>query len=59
MNVIDHLLLIIEHPYVEKVYQDLKKYYETQNMLSEAKAIQHLIERKFKDNGINNLHSSS
>ena len=41
------ILFILENPWSQKAYNDLKIQYETLGMTSEATALQHLIEKKF------------
>lgn len=50
MDVISHILLIIENPLAEKAYKDLKKYYESIGMLDEAAAFGDLIAKRFNEN---------
>lgn len=44
------ILCIIENPLAEKGYRDLKKYYESNNMLNEAEALGELIAKRFHEN---------
>jgi hypothetical protein len=48
------LLLIIENPDAKNAYLKLKKYYEDNNQLSEAEALNYLIQKKFHDNNTDN-----
>lgn len=54
MEIINILLNIIENPFLEKNYIELKKYYEQNNMINEAKAIDTLINEKFNNNNLSN-----
>jgi hypothetical protein len=49
------LSYILENPFVEKGYEDLKKYYISNNLNQEAEVIDQLIKIKFKNaNDTNN-----
>ena len=49
------LVGILEDPDIEINYNQLKKYYESNNMKYEAECIEYLIKEKFKnDNNTNN-----
>lgn len=52
-KITEHLLKILEHD-AEKVYINLKKYYEECNKMEEAEIIGHIISRKFHENNNNN-----
>jgi len=52
---LDCLLSILENPYAEKGYVDLKICYEKAGMNNEAAALEHLIQKKF--DAADNLHS--
>ena len=54
-KVIECLLCILETPFSEKVYAELKKVYESLNKKDEAEAIDYLIQRRFHVN--NDVHS--
>jgi hypothetical protein len=44
---LDALLSVLENPWSEKGYNDLKIQYEILGMMREATALQHLIDKKF------------
>lgn len=52
---IDCLLHLIEKPFTEKLYRDLKKSYLETFMKEEAEALEYLIQQRFKENGTNSL----
>lgn len=47
MEITDLFLLIIENPRNQKVYKDLKKYYEAKNMANVSAAFDNLLKAKF------------
>lgn len=47
MNAFTVISFLIENPNSIKAYKNFKKYFEVNNMLHEAQAIQHLMEKKF------------
>ena len=47
------LALIVESPDAEKGYEDLKKYYYSNNMKSEFEAVDFLLKEKFHGHGSN------
>lgn len=52
---ISALSFILENPFVEKGYEDLLKYYKSNNMQYESEVINQLLIKKFKnDNSDNN-----
>lgn len=50
---ISALVAILENPFAEKGYEDLKKYYESNNLKNESAAVDYLIKNKFNDNHSN------
>ena len=50
------LVSILENPLVEAGYRDLKKYYESNNLIEEAECVQFLLDKKFKN--VNNTNIS-
>lgn len=50
------LSYIVENPFVEKGYEDLKKYYISNNLNYEAEVIDQLIKIKFKN--VNNTDNN-
>jgi len=53
-RIIEHLLKVLEHESAEKVYTNLKKYYEECGKQEEAEIISHIISKRFHEN--NNNH---
>lgn len=49
MDIYKILHNLIERPLAPKNYRELKKYYQSKNMINEEKAIQHLIEIRFNE----------
>ena len=47
---ISALVSILENPLAEKGYEDLKKYYESNDLKNESAALDYLIKNKFNDN---------
>ena len=47
-KIIDCLLQLLENPFAEKGYRDLKKCYQNTGMDNEAAAVEHLIQRRYK-----------
>ena len=47
MEITELFLLVIENPRNQKVYKDLKKYYESKGMENIAEAFGDLLKRKF------------
>ena len=43
------LISILENPFVENGYEELKKYYKSNNMEYEVNCIQFLLNEKFKN----------
>lgn len=50
---IEALVLILENPNSESGYRDLKKYYESNNLIYEANCLQFLLDQKFGKNANN------
>lgn len=50
MEIYQILLGILDKPNVPKFYRELRNYYQSQKMLQEAAAIDHLIEKRFEKN---------
>jgi hypothetical protein len=48
------LVSILDNPLIEAGYRDLKKYYESNNLIQEAECIQFLLDEKFKN--VNNTN---
>lgn len=46
---ISALVSILENPFIENGYQELKKYYDANNMKHEADCIKYLINNKFNN----------
>lgn len=49
MEAIKALLSIIENPYLEKGYSELKKHYEKEGFVENASNIKHLIDIRFEN----------
>ena len=47
MDITELFLLVIENPRNQKVYKDLKKYYESKDMVNESSAFDNLLKEKF------------
>lgn len=60
MNIYQILIAILDKPNATKFYRELKNYYENNELINEANAIDYLIENKFKKNDIiiDNSHNN-
>ena len=54
-NAIKALVLIIESPWAQKGYEDLEKYFKSNNMKNEAEAINFLLKEKFNAHNSNTI----
>lgn len=50
------LVSILENPFIENGYKELKKYYESNKMEYEADCVDLLINKKFKNDNNSNIN---